>query len=226
MLDEVGLPYRVIAYDLFGGEYLTPAYRRINPNNKFPAIVDHAPADEGEPVAVFESGAILIYLAEKTGQLSPSDWRRRLLAQQWTFWQVAGLGPMHGKAHHFVRYAPEGQDYAIARYTNEARRLLDVLEYRLEEAENLAEEYSIADIACWPWTRGTSLLGIDLADFPAISRWYAAIASRPAVIAATTGFGLISPDAYRKERAALTPEQWSNFFGERLFSAARTRVRS
>lgn len=123
----------------------------------------------------------------------------------------------------FVRYAPGGQDYAIARYTDAARRLLDVLEYRLEEAAYLAEEYSIADIACWPWTRGTSLIGIDLADFPATSRWHQAVAEPPAVVAATKGDEAASPDACRQKRAVLTPEQWSNLFDERLLFAARTR---
>lgn len=222
MLEEVGLPYRVIAYDLMKGEHFTPAFRRINPNNKLPAIVDHEPVGGGEPFAVFETGAILVYLAEKTGRLLPTDPRRRSLAMQWLMWQMAGLGPMHGQAHHFVRYAPEGQDYAVGRYMNEARRLMHVLEYRLAGAEYLAGEYSIADIACWPWVRAVRMIDIDLAGFPAVQRWWFAIDERPAVLAGTGTRGLATPASYGQKRAQLTPEQWSNLFGERMLAAAET----
>lgn len=219
---ELGLPYRVIGYDLFGGEHLTPEYRRINPNNKLPAIVDLAPADGGAPLPVFESGAILLYLAEKTGRFLPADPRGRAVAQQWLFWQMAGLGPMHGQAHHFLRYAPAGQDYPVLRYSNEARRLLNVLDYRLCEARYLAgEEYSIADMAAWPWVGGAALIGIAIEDFPAVHRWHQEIAARPAVIAALAGKETGVPPEYMQARAELTDEQWSNTFGEKMLAAAR-----
>lgn len=223
LLQELGIPYRVIKYDLFGGQHLTPAFRRINPNNKLPAIIDHEPADGGEPLAVFESGAILLYLAEKTGRFIPADLRRRVLTQQWLIWQMAGLGPMHGQAHHFTRYAPERLEYPLNRYQNEAKRLLHVLEYRLSEAEYLAEEYSIADMAAWPWVGGAQLIGIDITEFPTISRWHSAVGSRPAIAAAVAAKDTAVPPEYMQDRAVLTPEQWSNTFGEKMLAAAATR---
>jgi glutathione S-transferase len=147
-LEELGLPYRLVQHDMFAGTHQTPEFRRINPNAKLPAILDHAPADAGPPLPVFESGAILLYLAEKSGRLMPVDWRRRHTTQQWLVWQVAGLGPMLGQANHFVRYAPEGQQYAVERYLREAQRLLAVLDRQLRGREFIADEYSIADIAC------------------------------------------------------------------------------
>lgn len=222
-LEEMGLPYRVIAYDLMKGEHFTPEFRRINPNNKLPAIVDHDPADGKGSFAVFETGAILIYLAEKSGQLLPADPRRRSVALQWLMWQMAGLGPMHGQAHHFVRYAPEGQAYAVERYLKEARRLLHVLEYRLAEADYLAGEYSIADIACWPWVRATSMIDIDLDEFPATRKWWDRINERPAILAATGSQGLATPPGYGQKRAQLTPEQWSNLFGDCMLAASRAK---
>lgn len=223
MLEETGLPYRLIKHEMFAGTHLTGEFRKINPNNKLPAIIDHEPEDGGEPIPVFESGAILLYLAGKSGMLLPASFRRKTLAQQWLVWQVAGLGPMHGQAHHFVRYAPEGQVYGVERYTREARRLLNVLEYRLEQAEYLAEEYSIADIACYPWLGGTRLIGIDLADFPAIFAWMERIKSRPAVQAATTVIMDENRASYTQTRAKLTPEQWSSMFGDRMHAASRAR---
>lgn len=224
MLGELDLPHRVIGYDLFAGQHLTPAFRRINPNNKLPAIVDHDPADGGEPIALFESGAILLYLAEKTGRLIPQDLRGRAVAQQWLIWQMAGLGPMHGQAHHFLRYAPDRIEYATKRYLNEARRLLNVLDYRLNEAEYLAGDYSIADIAAWPWVGGAALIGIDIADFPSLHRWHGQIADRPAVAAALAGKETGVPPEYMQERAVLTPEQWSNTFGEKMLAAAGNHI--
>jgi GST-like protein len=223
MLEEIGLDYRVIEYPLYAGHHLTPAFGRLNPNHKLPVIVDHAPADGGEPLTVFETGAILQYLAEKSGQLLPIDLRRRMLALQWLTWQVAGLGPMHGQAHHFVRYAPEGQAYGIERYTREASRLMNVLERRLGEADYLAEVYSIADIACWPWVQGAALIGIDPAQFQAISRWSARIAERPAVAAAARTGNTSLPSTYRGKRMSLSAEEWSNMFGERLHGAVALR---
>jgi GST-like protein len=223
MLEETGLAYRLVKYDMFAGTHLTPQFRKVNPNNKLPAIVDHDPEDAAGPFAVFESGAILLYLAEKSGKLLPRDFRLRSLAQQWLVWQVAGLGPMHGQAHHFVRYAPEGQDYGVERYTREARRLLNVLEYRLGQTEYLAEEFSIADIACYPWVTGSKLIGVDLAELPSVSKWSERLKSRAAVVRATTTIMDENRANYIRPRAVLTPEQWSNMFGDRMHAAARAR---
>jgi len=220
MLEEVGLPYRAIPYNLTNGDHFTPEFRKINPNNKLPAIVDTEPADGGEPFAVFETGAILIYLAEKSGKLMPKDFRRRHLALQWLMWQMASLGPMHGQAHHFIRYAPDGQVYGIDRYGKEARRLMHVLEYRLREAPYLAEEYSIADIACWPWVRATRMIDISLSDFPAVEKWWHTINDRPAILAGTGSKDLATPASYGQRRAQLSPEQWSNLFGARMLAAS------
>ncbi len=224
MLQEAELEYRVINYDLFAGSHLTAQFKRINPNHKLPAIVDHDPTDGGTPLPVFESGAILLYLAEKTGRFLPADPRGRAVALQWLFWQMAGLGPMHGQAHHFLRYAPERMEYPSTRYANEALRLLKVLEYRLEQAEYLAgEEYSIADMAVWPWVGGAALIDIDIADLPAVAAWAARIGERLAVQAAVAGKETAVPPEYIQKHAVLTPEQWSNMFGENLLAASDLR---
>ena len=224
MLQEAELEYQVINYDLFAGSHLTAQFKRINPNNKLPAIVDHDPVDGGAPLPVFESGAILLYLAEKTGRFLPADPRGRAVALQWLFWQMAGLGPMHGQAHHFLRYAPERMEYPSTRYANEALRLLKVLEYRLEQAEYLAgEEYSIADMAVWPWVGGAALIDIDIAKLPALAAWAARIGERPAVQAAVAGKETAVPPEYIQKHAVLTPEQWSNMFGENLLAASDLR---
>jgi GST-like protein len=221
MLEEVGLPYRLIAYDIFAGDHLKPAFKRINPNHKLPAIVDLEPEDKGGPFPVFESGAILVYLARKAGALLPADFRRQHVALQWLTWQVAGLGPMVGQAAHFVRYAPEGQAYGIERYTREVRRLLNVLDGRLGETDYLAGEYSIADIACWPGVQNVHNFDMSLAAYPAIQRWSDAIKARPAVAKAVGSAETGVPAAYVKRRMTLTPEQWSNMFGENLLRATR-----
>ncbi len=221
MLEETGLPYRLITYDIFAGDHLKPGFKRINPNHKLPAIVDLEPEDKGDPFPVFESGAILIYLARKAGMLLPADFRRQHIALQWLAWQIAGLGPMVGQAAHFVRYAPEGQDYGAARYTREVRRLLNVLDGRLSEAEFLAGEYSIADIACWPGVQNIHNFDMSLAEYPAIQRWSDAIRARPAVAAAVASPATGVPAAYVKRRMTLTPEQWSNMFGENLLRATQ-----
>jgi len=218
MLEEVGLPYRLIPYNMLEGEHLTPEFRKVNPNGRLPAIVDHEPVGGGEPFAVFESGAILLYLSEKCGgALMPADPRRRSLAQQWLMWQMAGLGPMHGQAHHFIRYAPEGENYGVARYGAEARRLLAVLERRLAVAEYVAEEYSVADIACWPWVRATYAIGFELDAYPNIQRWMAAIGDRPAV---QRGIETKNAPNLQKRRPELTPQQWSNLFGENMLKSS------
>lgn len=216
MLAEVGLPHRIIPYDMLKGDHLKPEFHKINPNNRLPAIVDHDPIGGGAPLAIFESGAILLYLAEKTGQLMPTDPRRRSLAQQWLMWQMAGFGPMHGQAHHFIRYAPEGQDYGVQRYRNEARRLLVVLNNRLAEAEYLAEEYSVADIATWPWVRATRAIEMSLEPYAHIRRWFDAIEARPAVAKGTEIRNAANLSA---TRVPLTAEQWSNLFGENMLKS-------
>jgi GST-like protein len=218
MLEETGLPYRLIPYDMLQGDHLKPEYRQVNPNGRLPAIVDHDPIGGGAPFAVMESGAILIYLSEKTGgAFMPTDPRRRSLAMQWLMWQMSGLGPSHGQAHHFIRYAPEGQDYGVARYTNEARRLLAVLERRLGQAAYLAEDYSIADMAAWPWVRATRAIGMDLAPYANIGRWFAAVGERPAVMRGTE---VKNAPNLSSLRPTLTPEQWSNLFGENMLRSS------
>lgn len=221
MLKETGLAYRVVPYDIFEGDHLVPEFGRINPNHKLPAIVDLEPADGGEPFAVFESGAILQYLAEKTGMLLPKDLRGRSLAIQWLTWQMAGLGPMGGQASHFVRYAPPGQDYAIARYTKEVARLLTVMENRLSRVDYLAGEYSIADIACWPGRYAASAIGMGGGDYPATRRWVERIAARPAAQAAVSDPEFAAPAKYLNPRQSLSPEEWSNMFGDRMLGAVR-----
>jgi GSH-dependent disulfide-bond oxidoreductase len=220
-LEETGLEYNLIPYELFKGEHLTPEFRRINPNHRLPAIVDHAPVGGGNPVSLAESGAILLYLGEKTGKFLSPGGGRRASALQWLFWQMSGLGPMHGQAHHFVRYAPVEQPYAIERYKKEAQRLVLVLEHRLREAEYLAEEYSIADMACWPWIQVTKLIGIELNEFPEVSRWSEAIANRPAVLRVVGSKALAVPAHYLQAHAKLTDEERSNVFGDRMHAAAR-----
>ena len=181
MLEEIGEPYKVIPVDIGTGDQFKPEFLKISPNNKIPAIVDHEGPD-GRPHAIFESGAILIYLAEKSGQLMPSDLDGRLAVTQWLMFQMGHIGPMLGQAHHFRGYAAEKLPYAIDRYTNEARRLYGVLNTRLGETRYLAgEDYSIADIATFPWIRPHQRQGQDLNDFPNVKRWFDAIAERPAV---------------------------------------------
>lgn len=219
MLEETGLAYNIIQYNMGAGDLLTPQFLALNPNSKIPVIVDHAPADGGGPITIFESGAILLYLAEKTGQMMPKDFRRREAARQWLIWQVAGMGPMHGQANHFLRYAPERLEYPTRRYVNEARRQVAVLESRLAKAEYLAEEYSIADIACWPFVAVVDIIGIDLHDYPSVERWTRTIAARPAVKRVTDGAKTSIPAAVLASNRKLTEEQWSNVFGERLWNA-------
>ncbi len=179
MLEECALPYRVIPVNIGKGDQFKPEFLAISPNNRMPAIVDND-APEG-PVSIFESGAILMYLAEKTGQFMPRDVRGRSEVLQWLFWQVGGLGPMAGQLGHFRNYAPETIPYAVDRYAKEYNRLLGVIERRLADREFLAGDYSIADMAAWPWVRGHERLGQSLDEFPRVKRWVDAIAARPAV---------------------------------------------
>jgi GST-like protein len=181
-LEELALPYQVFPINIGRGDQFKPEFLAISPNNRIPAIVDHAPADGGPPLSVFESGAILLYLADKTGQLIPRDLRGRTTVLEWLMWQMGGIGPMFGQANHFVAYAPEKLPYAIDRYVNETRRLLRVLNTRLEGREFVAGAYSIADIASLPWVvSARERLLKEHFDFPNVTRWLAAIEARPAV---------------------------------------------
>jgi len=181
MLEELGLDYNVHPINIGAGDQFTPEFLKISPNNKMPAIVDPEGPD-GQPISLFESGAILIYLAEKHGKFLSTAPRERYTTLQWLMWQMGGLGPMLGQAHHFRQYAPERIDYAYDRYTNESNRLYRVLDKRLGEARFLAgESYSIADIAAWPWTRFPERQGVEREDYPNFQRWFEEIAERPAV---------------------------------------------
>jgi len=180
-LEELGLAYRMIPVDIGRGAQFEPGFLAISPNNRIPAIVDQDPEDGGSPISVFESGAILLYLAEKTGRLIPRDPRGRKQVIEWLMWQMGGLGPMLGQAHHFRAYAPERIEYAIDRYTKEANRLYGVLERLLEGREYIAGDYSIADIACWPWIVPHERQGQKLEETPHLHRWFERIRSRPAV---------------------------------------------
>jgi GST-like protein len=181
MLEEIGEQYRIIPVDIGAGDQFKPEFLRISPNNKIPAIVDHEGPDH-RPHTIFESGAILIYLAEKSRQLMPSDLDGRLAVMQWLMFQMGHVGPMLGQAHHFRGYAPEKLPYAIERYTNEAARLYGVIDKRLGESRYLAgEDYSVADIATFPWLRPHKRQGQDLSDFLNVKRWFDEIAQRPAV---------------------------------------------
>ena len=178
--EETGLAHRVVPMSLSKGDQFKPEFLAISPNNKMPAIVDRAPADGGAPISVFESGAILMYLADKTKQFIPDDVRGRVMAMQWLFWQVGGLGPMIGQRHHFERYAQEKSPYAIDRYVREARRLVGVLDQRLtERAFICGDRYTIADMASYPWIVSHAAdEGLD--SFPNVQRWHDAIEARPA----------------------------------------------
>ncbi|MEK6664376.1 MAG: glutathione S-transferase N-terminal domain-containing protein [Pseudomonadota bacterium] len=180
MLEELGLPYRVHAIDITQGEEFTPEFLAINPNAKIPAIIDHD-GPEGKPITLFESGAILIYLAEKSGRYLSTDPRTRYLTLQWLMFQMGGVGPMFGQAHHFLKFAPQPVPYAIERFTTETRRLYGVLDQRLSEAPYLAGEYSVADIATYPWVARCEWHGVNLADFPHVKDWFERISLRPAV---------------------------------------------
>lgn len=180
MLEECGLPYEVRWVNIGKGDQYKPGFLAISPNNRIPAIIDHAPADGGEPISVFETGAILVYLAEKTGRFLPADARGRKAVLEWLFWQVGGLGPMLGQHGHFKLYAPERIAYATDRYRNETLRLYGVLDRRLAHSIHVAgPDYTIADMACFPWIQTYRAQEIDLAAFPHIQRWYAAVKQRP-----------------------------------------------
>lgn len=181
LVEELGIPYRMIPINITRGDQHEEGYRAINPNGKIPAIVDRAPSDGGAPFTVFETGAIMLYLAEKEKRFLPTGPRERSEVLQWLFWQVGGLGPMMGQAQHFFRYAPEPVPYGIDRYQNESRRLLKVLDDRLEHRDFVCSEYSIADMACFPWIRIHKMTGVSLDEFPRVRDWYGRVRARPAV---------------------------------------------
>ena len=180
-LEEAELPYEIVPVNIGEGDQFHPDFLSISPNNRIPALVDDSPADGGGPQSVFESGAILIYLAEKTGRFLPADPRGRTETLEWLMWQMGGLGPMLGQNHHFRAYAPEQIPYAVKRYTDEARRLYNVLNKRLRGRDFICGEHTIADMACYPWTVPHERQGIDLAEFPEVRRWFDAMRARPAV---------------------------------------------
>lgn len=179
-LEEAGLDYQIFPINISKGEQFQPEFLKIAPNNRIPAIVDQAPADGGEPIALFESGAILLYLAEKIGKFLPQDVRGRADTLQWLFWQMGGLGPMAGQNHHFGTFAQERIPYAIDRYVKETNRLYGVLNKRLADREFITGEYSIADMAAYPWIVPYERQSQDLNDFPHLKRWFEAIGARPA----------------------------------------------
>ncbi|WP_456303460.1 glutathione S-transferase N-terminal domain-containing protein [Gluconobacter potus] len=184
-LEEAGMDYTIHTVDISAGDQFRPEFLAISPNNRMPAIIDRNPEDGGEPISIFESGAILLYLAEKAEQFLPTDIRGRMAAIEWLFWQVGGLGPMAGQNHHFVQYAPEKIPYAMTRYINETNRLYGVMDRRLAQVPFLGgTDYSIADMACYPWVVPWKRQQQNLEEFPHLKRWFEGIAERPATIRA------------------------------------------
>ena len=205
-LAELGLLDKVTPIDILSGEQFDPAYLELNPNNKVPTIIDHD-GPGGKPVTIFESGAILLYLAEKTGKLLPKSEFKRLEAIQWLFFQVSSMGPMLGQTHHFRTYAPEKIEYAINRYTKEAERLYKILDNRLSDHDFLADEYSIADIATFTWVRPRKMQGQNLDDYPNVKRWYDTIKVRPAI---SEGLSVLTDNM--KWNAKPGSKEWENMF--------------
>jgi len=211
-LEETGLPYRIVPVNINTGAQFDPAFLAIAPNNRIPAIVDHDPRGGGAPLSVFESGAILLFLAEKTGRLLPQELRERVEVLQWLFWQVAGLGPMAGQNHHFSRYAPEPIPYAIERYVKETNRLYGVLNERLADRPFLAGPYSIADVAAYPWVVPHEAQRQKLEDFPHLQRWFQAIHDRPATVRAYEKAASVNSSV--NTRTTLTEEARRVLFGQ------------
>jgi GSH-dependent disulfide-bond oxidoreductase len=213
LLEELGLEYRVVPVHIGKGEQFDPEFLKISPNNKIPALVDHRAPDEN-PIALFESGAIMMYLAEKSGwRFMPEDFRKRYNVIQWLMFQMGGIGPMLGQAHHFRRYAKEQIPYAIQRYTSEATRLYRVLDKRLGEAKYLAGEYSIADMSVYPWLRPHKWQGQDIAAWPNLQRWYSVMRERPAVQRAVA----VLQERADRNRAKPEGDSWDVLFGKGQF---------
>ena len=212
-LEELGLPYKVIPVNIGAGDQFKPEFLALTPNHRIPAIVD-PDGPGGKRIELFESGAILIYLAEKTGRLMPTDPLEHYTCLQWLMFQMGGVGPMFGQYNHFAAYAPEKLPYAIERYSNEVKRLHRVLDKRLSDAVYLAgDEYSIADIATFPWIRNADRRGIDLAEYPSVKRWHDEIAARPAVI---RGVEVLSES---RRQGAITEAEREVMFGKTQFAA-------
>lgn len=210
-LEEAGLEYQIVPVNISKGEQFKPSFLRIAPNNRIPAMVDNAPAEAGPPIALFESGAILLYLAEKTGRFLPNDTKGRYEVLQWLFWQMAGLGPMAGQNHHFNLYAPEKIPYAIERYVNETARLYRVLNTQLTGRTFVAaNEYSIADMAIYPWIVPHERQGQDLNNFPELKRWFESIQERPA-----TRIAYARAKEINEEPTVNTPEARKILFGQK-----------
>jgi GSH-dependent disulfide-bond oxidoreductase len=209
-LEEAGLAYRMVPVNLGKGEQLKPEYLAISPNNKIPAIIDDEPVDGGAPITMFESGAIVLYLAEKSGRLIPVDVHARCEVLQWLFWQMAGLGPMAGQIGHFNIYAPEKVPYAIDRYTREVHRLYSVLDRQLIDRAFIANEFSIADIACYPWIVPHEAHGQNLNDFPNLKRWFDTMAMRPATVRTYEGV----ENVYTLKHGKLSDEERRVLFGQ------------
>jgi len=207
-LEEAGTPYRILPVNISKGEQFGEAFLKISPNNRIPAILDTAPADGGEPISVFESGAILEYLAEKEQKFLPADVRGKYEVLQWLYWQMAGLGPMAGQNHHFVQYAPEKIPYAVERYIRETNRLYGVLNKRLADREFIAGDYSIADMAAYPWIVPHERQRQNIDDFPHLKRWFLAIQARPAVQRAYALAKEIN------QHPTVTPESRAHLFGQ------------
>ena len=205
--EEAGVPYEIKRVDIGTGEQFRLEFLAFSPNNRMPAIVDRAPADGGEPITVFESGAILLYLAEKTGRFMPRDVRGKKTVTEWLFWQMAGLGPMLGQNHHFNVYAPEKIPYAIDRYVRETARLYGVLDKRLANREFIADDYSIADMACYPWIVPHERQQMKLEDFPNVKRWFETIRARPGTVRA------YAQGDFQRDRE-MTPEMRKVLFGQ------------
>jgi len=214
-LEEAGLDYTIKPVDISRGEQFEPAFLAFSPNNRMPAIIDRAPADGGEAISVFESGAILLYLAEKSGRFLPADVRGRKEVTEWLFWQMGGLGPMAGQNHHFGTYAPEKIPYAIERYVKETNRLYGVLDRRLAGREFIAGDYSIADMACYPWIVPHERQQQNLDDFPHLQRWFNAIGERPATVRA---YAQAQPFA---NRPTITEESRKILFGQTAQNTVR-----
>ncbi len=210
LLEELEIPYRVIPVNIGKGDQFKPDFLKIAPNNRMPAIVDHAPQDGGESISIFESAAIMQYLAEKHDRFLPRETRKKTETMQWLFWQMGGLGPMAGQAHHFRQYAPEKIEYAITRYTNEVNRLYGVMNKRLGDRDFLAGDYSIADMASWPWVVPYERQGQDLNEFPNLKRWFESIQARPAVEKAMN-----VGKEYRQKPEDMNDESRKILFGQR-----------
>ncbi|WP_447726341.1 glutathione binding-like protein [Sphingomonas koreensis] len=216
-LEEAGLPYTIHPVNIGAGDQFKPDFLKIAPNNRMPAIIDTDPADGGEPISVFESGAILVYLANKTGRFFGPAQRDKIVQMEWLMWQMGGLGPMSGQNGHFNRYAPEKIPYAQKRYIDETNRLYGVLDRQLADKPFVAgEEYSVADMAIYPWIVPYAAMGQDLADFPNVERWFEAVKARPATIRAYA-----RGEEVRPSDTPMTDEQKKILFGQTADSTAK-----